>query len=133
LPPFSHRLRVRYNECDPQGVVFNANYFTYFDIAFTELWRAAVGHYDRLLEAGLDTVVAEASATFRASATFDDELEITARVVHLGTTSMQTELEVLRDGETVVEGRLRHVMIDAATKAKTPIPDWVRDGLGRLG
>ena len=24
--PFRHRLRVRYNECDPQGVVFNANY-----------------------------------------------------------------------------------------------------------
>jgi len=36
--PFRHRLRVRYNECDPQGVVFNANYLT-FDITITELWR----------------------------------------------------------------------------------------------
>jgi len=132
LAPFSHPLRVRYNECDPQGVVFNANYFLYFDIAFTELWRAAVGHYNRLLEAGLDTVVAEAGATFRASATFDDELEIVVRVVNVGTTSMQTELDVLRGGETLVEGRMRHVMIDAETKGKTPIPDWVRDGLARL-
>ena len=24
--PFRHRLRVRYHECDPQAIVFNANY-----------------------------------------------------------------------------------------------------------
>jgi acyl-CoA thioesterase FadM len=34
--PFRHRLRVRYHECDPQGVVFNANYLAYFDIALIE-------------------------------------------------------------------------------------------------
>ncbi len=37
---FVHELRVRYGECDPQGIVFNANYLLYFDVAFTELWRA---------------------------------------------------------------------------------------------
>ena len=36
---FSHRLRVRYGECDPQGIVFNANYMLYVDVVFTELWR----------------------------------------------------------------------------------------------
>ena len=41
--PFVHEIRVRYGECDPQGIVFNANYLAYFDVAFTELWRAAVG------------------------------------------------------------------------------------------
>ena len=41
MPPaeFRHPIRVRYNECDPQGHVFNANYLAYFDIAMTELWR----------------------------------------------------------------------------------------------
>ena len=43
--PFSHRLRVRFNECDPQGVVFYANYLMYVDVAMTEFWRAAVGGY----------------------------------------------------------------------------------------
>ena len=41
--PFRHRIRVRWNECDPQGVVFNANYLAYFDVALTELWREAAG------------------------------------------------------------------------------------------
>ena len=26
VAPFVHELRVRYGECDPQGIVFNANY-----------------------------------------------------------------------------------------------------------
>ena len=31
---------MRYHECDVQGVVFNANYFAYFDVALTEFMRA---------------------------------------------------------------------------------------------
>ena len=41
--PLRHRLRVRYGECDAQGVVFNAPYLAWFDVAMTELWRAAFG------------------------------------------------------------------------------------------
>ena len=44
--PFRHSLRVRYHECDPQGIVFNANYLAYHDIAVTELWREAFGSWD---------------------------------------------------------------------------------------
>lgn len=39
---------MRYAERDRQGVVFNAHYFAYFDLAMTELWRAALGRYDGL-------------------------------------------------------------------------------------
>src|SRR5918997_4455533 len=51
---FVHRLRVRYSECDPQGVVFNAHYVTYFDIALTELWREAIGPYTAMTATGTD-------------------------------------------------------------------------------
>jgi hypothetical protein len=48
---FVHRLRVRFHECDPQGVVFNAHYFSYFDVALTEMWRAAFGSYAKVVTA----------------------------------------------------------------------------------
>ncbi len=32
-------------------------------------------------------------------------------------------------GDVVAEGDLRHVLVDLQTLAKTPIPDWARDGL----
>ena len=69
--PFRHRLRVRYNECDPQGVVFNANYLTYLDITMGELWRE-LGGYQEMVDAGVDMVVAEANIRYRAALRFDD-------------------------------------------------------------
>ena len=126
---FVHRLRVRYSECDPQGVVFNAHYFTYFDIALTELWREATGPYAAMTEAGTDMVVAEARARYLAPARFDDVLEIAVAPTHLGTTALTTGVEVRLDGHPLVEGEMRHVFVDTATHRKRPIPDEVRRGL----
>jgi acyl-CoA thioester hydrolase len=127
--PYLHRLRVRYGECDPQGIVFNPNYFAYFDIAMTEVWRAAIGRYDAMVERGVDLVVAEATARFLAPAGFDDELELEVGIARLGQTSSITRHRVRREGTLCVEGTMRHVFIDTSTRRKTPIPEWVREAL----
>lgn len=133
--PLANKLRVRYGECDPQGVVFNAHYLAYFDIAVTELLRAAFGGYQALVDRGVDMVVAEAVVRYHRPAHFDDELTLEIAVTRLGTTSITTGYRVLRDGELLVEGSLRHVVMDLGRllkreqNAKTPIPDWMRDGL----
>jgi acyl-CoA thioester hydrolase len=129
---FVHELRVRYGECDPQGIVFNANYLLYFDVAFTELWRAAIGSWSLMVERGVDAVVAEANTRFRAPARYDDVLQLRARIVRLGRTSLTTEIDVMRDGELLVEGRLRHVFVDVETWAKTEVPEWIGEGLRRF-
>ena len=126
---FVHELRVRYGECDPQGIVFNANYLLYFDVAFTELWREALGSWTEMVERGVDAVVAEANIRFRSAARYDDVLELRARIARLGTTSITTEIDVVRDGDVLVEGSLRHVFVDVESWAKTEIPDWIEDGL----
>lgn len=131
-PPFAHELRVRYGECDPQGIVFNANYLLYFDVAFTELWREAVGPWMAMLEQGIDAVVAEANLDFKAPARYDDILTLTATVTRLGRTAITTDLDVLRDGTSLVRGRLRHVCVSTETWQKTDLPTWVRDGLRRF-
>jgi acyl-CoA thioester hydrolase len=126
--PFRHHLRVRYNECDPQGVVFNANYLTYFDLTMTELWRE-LGGYQAMVDAGVDMVVAEASIRYRSALRFDDEFEVRATVMRLGDTSMSTEVELVRGDETVVNGDLRHVFIETGGGPTAPIPEPIRDGL----
>jgi acyl-CoA thioester hydrolase len=74
-------------------------------------------------------VVVEAGATFRASARFDDELDVELRIDRLGTTSASMATAIRRDGAVLVEGRIAHVFVDAATMAKKPIPDDMRAGL----
>jgi acyl-CoA thioester hydrolase len=128
--PYVHTLRVRYGECDPQGVVFNAHYLAYFDVALTEMWRAAVaGGYGEMMQRGVDLMVAETTCRYRVPARFDDELSVALGITHLGTTSMRTRFDVTRGGATVVEGDMRHVFIDLATHRKTPVPDWLRAAL----
>jgi acyl-CoA thioester hydrolase len=124
-----HQLRVRYGECDPQGIVFNANYLLYFDVAFTEFWRHTVGAWQELVERGTDAVVAEANLRFRSPARFDDVLGVRVEIAELGAADIRSDITVARDQETLVEGRLRHVFLDAETWRKTEIPAWV---LGRL-
>jgi acyl-CoA thioester hydrolase len=126
---FSHALRVRYAECDMQGLVFNANYLAYFDTSMTELWRAAFGGYQAMIDRGVDLVVAEAQLRFRAPARFDEELHLEIAVTHLGNTSIVTDHLIRREEQELVRGFLRHVFVDCRTLAKTPIPVWARAGL----
>jgi acyl-CoA thioester hydrolase len=127
--PFIHHLRVRFAECDPQGVVFNSHYLAYVDVGITELWRAAFGNYQAMLDRGLDVVVAEASLRFRSPARFDDELRLEVTVTHMGNTSIISQHRICRDDELLVEVEIRHVTVDRTTLGKLPIPDWLRDGL----
>ena len=129
MAPFVHRLRVRYHECDQQGIVFNANHFAYFDIVLTELWRAAFGSYGAMVESGTDVLVVEALANFRAPARFDDELDLSMTIARLGNSSITSALEERRDGELLATGRLVHVCVDTATYAKQPIPEDMRERL----
>ena len=130
--PLVHRLRVRYGECDLQGIVFNAHYLTYFDTSMTELWRAAYGSYHAMLDRGIDIVLAEVQLRFRTPARFDDELALSVSVTHLGQTSVLTRHEARCGADLVAEGDLRHVLVDLKTLAKMPIPDWGREGLERF-
>lgn len=128
---FTHRIRVRYAECDAQGVVFNANYYAYFDLLMTELWRETIGPYDAMVEKGTDMSVVASGARFIVPARFDDEIDLNAQVTRLGNTAMSTSIIITRarDGAPLVEGEIHHVFVDPASYTKRPIPGDVRRGL----
>jgi acyl-CoA thioester hydrolase len=133
--PFRHRLRVRWSECDLQGVVFYPNYLAYLDHTVTELWRAAVGPYTEMVsQHGVDMVVAEASMRYRDSARFDDELDISATIERLGDTSITTAFTIERpaDGALLTDAQLRHVFVDPMDSRKRAMPASVRAGLERF-
>ena len=68
-------------------------------------------------------------SAFHAPARADDLITLGVGVEALGRTSLTTVVDVARDGELLVAGRLRHVFVDARTWQKTPMPDWIRAGL----
>ncbi|CAM4035097.1 thioesterase family protein [Kibdelosporangium persicum] len=129
---FVHRIRVRYSECDQQGVMFVGHYMFYYDVALTELWRAKVCSYQEMVEKGDDMMVAESRLRYVRSARFDDQVDIEMPVHHLGTTSMIIRPVFRVGGEVITEGEVRHVFIDPAANTKKPIPDYVRSALSTV-
>lgn len=128
--PYVHTLRVRFGECDPQGIVFNANYLAYVDVAFTEWWREACGSYAAMVgRHGLDVVVAEAVQRFRAPARDDDLLDIALTFPDVRTTSFTLAVAMTRSGEPVLDAELRYVFVDRSTHEKAPIPVDIRTKL----
>jgi acyl-CoA thioester hydrolase len=130
---FFHSLRVRWAEVDMQGIVFNGHYLTYFDVAFTEYWRAT-GLPDVLAKAaaGQELFARKATVEYQAPARFDDVLDIGVRCVALGRSSMRFLLEIHRGGEHLVSGELVYVYADATARKPVPVPPEWRERLAAL-
>src|ERR1700737_696592 len=94
---FSHSLRTRRSEVDMQGVVFNAHYLTYFDVAFTEYWRATgLPNALEQAEAGCEMFARKATVEYHGSARLDDILDIGVRCAGFGRSSVRFVLEIYR-------------------------------------
>ncbi|WP_410650492.1 acyl-CoA thioesterase [Amycolatopsis sp. cmx-4-54] len=120
-------LRVRYHECDGQGIVFNAHYLAYVDMAMFEVEKALFGSHQEALAHGVDVVVAESNLRYRAPCRYDDELVVAVYLNHLGTTSLIIDFEITRGGDLCTEVKTRYVFVDPATLTKAAPPATVRE------
>ncbi|MCX7801865.1 MAG: acyl-CoA thioesterase [Meiothermus ruber] len=129
---FFHRLRVRWAETDPQGIVFNGHYLTYFDVAITEYWRALGIPYPSTVERfGLDLFVVKATVEYHAPAHYDDELDIGVRVGRIGNSSMQFVLGIFREEAHLISGEVIYVAAHPQTRQPQTVPQAMRQLLGR--
>jgi acyl-CoA thioester hydrolase len=114
---------------DKQDIVFNANYFLYFDVAITEYWRAiGINYPDGFVDVyGTDLFAVKATAEYHGSAGFDDFLDIHGRTARLGRSSMQFLLEIWRGDERLVSGELIYVNADPKNKKSMPLPELLRE------
>ncbi len=118
-------LRVRWAEADMQGVVFNAHYMAYFDLAITEYWRVlSKGEQAWLTETFSRLYVVKATIEFHRPARFDDQLSVSTRCARLGRSSMTVDFEISRDGEHLVSGQ--SIYVYAHEGKSLPIPDDLR-------
>lgn len=131
--PFTHRLRVRWAETDPQGIVFNGNYLTYFDVAVTEYWRAVGLPYPAGIEnTGADLFTVRTLVNYHAPAHYDDELDIGVRTARIGNSSMTMELGIFRGAELLISGEVIYVTADPKARRSVPVPEKLRAAVERF-
>jgi len=131
---FYHQLRVRFAETDMQGIVFNGNYLTYYDVAWTEYFRALGIQWKDMIAIGVDTVLARTQMDFKAPARYDELLEVYTRVSRMGNTSITFEFEIYLQGDERLIGAASslYVCIDPQTLRPSRVPDALRSRIAEF-
>ena len=121
---FFHSLRVRWAEVDMQAIVFNGHYLTYFDVGFTEYWRAtALPDAVQQARDGKELFARKTTIEYHAPARFDEVLEIGVRCAGFGRSSMRFLVEIYRGEEHLISGELNYVYADTSIRKGVPVPD----------
>lgn len=90
----THRLRVRYCECDPMRVAHHASYIPWLEEARTELLRTSGVSYAQLEGEGVFLAVVSLNASYKRPALYDDLVEIRVRVAGVTRVKIRHEYEV---------------------------------------
>ena len=132
---FNTPLRVRWMECDAQGIVYNGAYMDYLEVGQSEYYRNLGFSIYRVGQRGFfDTAVVKTTLEFKAPAHVDEMLDLYVRVGDFGNTSFHLDLEIYKQDSdtllTVVQGV--YVGFDAASGIARRVPDEVRELVGHF-
>jgi acyl-CoA thioester hydrolase len=124
---FETEVRVRFAETDAQGIVHNAVFLVWFELARIDYLARFRGGYPGLRAEGIEALTIESHVRYLGPAHFDDRLTIRARCGDLRGARFRFDYTVERDGVAVADGWTRHACVDAVTHRPTRVPDWLAD------
>jgi acyl-CoA thioester hydrolase len=109
-------VRVRYAETDKMGVVYYANYLVWFEVARTDWLRETGWTYRAMEHDGLGLPVIEAHCEYKASARYDDEVEVrtTARLMSPVRLAFDYTITRPADSAIIASGYTVHACVDHA-------------------
>jgi acyl-CoA thioester hydrolase len=129
---FSTDLTVRFSETDAQGVVHNAVYLVWFEIARIAYLAQFPGGYKGLVEQGVDATTTEAHVRYLDGTRFGDELRVHVRATDLRGARFRFEYVIERTGEAgevVADGWTAHACVNAETLRPTRMPAWLAEAI----
>ena len=129
-----HRLRVAFVDCDPAQIVHFSNYFRWFDTASREFFSACgvPSWRDTERDSGIiGTPLVDAQASFRAPATYGEDIEIESWVDSWGGKSFTMRYTARRGDTVLVEGREVRVFavresVDPPKIRAVAVPEGIR-------
>ena len=128
-------VRVRWMECDAQGIVYNGAYLGYLEIGQAEYYRNLGFAIYIIPKSGyFDFAVVKSTQEFKAPAKVDEIIELHVRVSKIGSTSLTLNLEIYPEGSDRLLTSIETVYVgyDAATASSRPVPDAIRQLVTRF-
>jgi 4-hydroxybenzoyl-CoA thioesterase len=103
----THQVTVEWGHCDPAGIVYFPNYFTYFDASTNALFLRALGcnKYEMLKRYGIIGIpLVDVGARFIVPSTFGDVVTIESSVAEVRRSSFRMLHRLLKGDTLAVEG-----------------------------
>lgn len=128
--PFRYYMRVRFQECDAQHVVFNARYGDYADLACFEFLRQALPGPRDAFDGSFEMQTVKQVTEWKGPARFDDVIEISVQATRFGNTSFDLQCVLRRasagDTDPIVSITTTYVHVDPRTWTKKSIAPHMR-------
>jgi acyl-CoA thioester hydrolase len=121
-------IRVRYGDTDKMGYVYHANYFRWFEVGRSEMFRSLGISYKSIESKGFFLPVSEMHCKFNGASRYDDILLIETSIDKRYRAGMKFDYQIFsEDGiKRLANGYTKHACMDTNGRVVRP-PKFLMD------
>lgn len=127
---FKHTLRVRWKECDVQGIAYYGSYIDFIDVAQAEYFRnLGILTHQANNRKVFDLVAVKVTLEYKSPAKIDELIDIFIRVEKIGRTSIDKRSEIYRSDtdELLCSVQSISVNFDSELEKSRVVPTEIKD------
>lgn len=125
-------IRVYYEDTDAAGIVYYANYMRFLERGRTELLRHLGHEQSALVTRQIAFAVRSVQADYLKPAKLDDLIVVETVVESIGRAQVMFAQQVTRDGEPLLDAKIRIACIDPIRGKPVPMPRDIHQQLKAL-
>ena len=125
-----HSMRVRWKECDAQGIAFYGSYLDFIDVSETEYFRNLnILLHDEKQREEFDLVVVNLNLDYKSPAMMDDLIDVYLSTTNIGKNSLIKECQIYQvcNQTLLLSGEITSVNFDQKTGESKPIPTEIKN------
>ena len=126
---FKHTIRVRWKECDVQGIAYFGSYLDFIDVAQVEYFRnLGILTHDANQRKEFDLSSVKVTLEYKSPAKIDEQIDIYFKVKNMGNSSITKIAEIYRADSDVLltTGEMISVNFDSELGKSKKVPDKIR-------
>jgi len=124
--------RVRYGDTDKMGFVYHANYFRWFEVGRSEMFRSLGIPYKSIESKGFFLPLSEMHCKFNAPSQYDDILVIETSLDLHYRAGMKFDYQIFSENgdKLLVSGYTKHACVDSGGRVVRP-PKFLMDRIAK--
>ncbi|PLX54257.1 MAG: thioesterase [Desulfobacteraceae bacterium] len=122
--------RVRYGDTDKMGFVYHANYFRWFEVGRSEMFRSMGIPYKSIESKGIFLPLSEIHCKFNAPSQYDDILLIETSLDSHYRAGMKFDYQIFGENgdKLLASGYTKHACVDSGGRVVRP-PKFLMDSI----